>query len=131
MNANQQVDEILQIYWPRKMRRFTTILVSVILLYLVAISTNDIIIWHFQARKQNKMPDKGPLNYISLYLMYIVILTLELQFALAAYNVDSRFSRLNVYLENVLKNEKLSEYFKRDLGVSEYRKQFIDKLILV
>jgi hypothetical protein len=65
----------------------------------------------------NKLNDEGPINYLSLYFMYIIITMMEVQYAIVTYNVGQRFSRLNISLENVLKSSRITNQFRKDLGL--------------
>lgn len=49
--------------------------------------------------------------------MYVVIIMMEVQYAIIAYNVGQRFSRLNTSLEKILKNGGITDRFRQDLGV--------------
>ena len=69
-------------------------------------------------------PDKGPINYLPLYFMYFVITIFEVQYALSTLHIAERFSRLNEFIGRLLKNNKISEYFKRDLGIGAEKKLY-------
>lgn len=70
---------------------------------------------------EKKMDDKGPINYVPLYFMYIVIMMMEVQYAIVTYNVGQRFSRLNKNLENILKSGRITGQFRKDLGLGVHR----------
>jgi len=49
--------------------------------------------------------------------MYIIIIMMEVQYAIVTYNVGQRFSRLNTSLENMLKSSRITNHFRKDLGL--------------
>lgn len=63
--------------------------------------------------------DKGPINYAPLYLMYTVIISTEIQYTVATYNVGRRFVRLNDNLKSLLdaasngSNDNAIGYFRK------------------
>lgn len=60
--------------------------------------------------------DKGPINYAPLYLMYTVIISTEIQYTVATYNVGRRFVRLNDNLKSLLdasSNDNTIDYFRK------------------
>lgn len=67
------------------------------------------------------MNDKGPINYVPLYFMYIIIVMKEVQYAVVTYNVGQRFLRLNKSLENILKSGRITNQFRKDLGLGASR----------
>ncbi|EFN79214.1 hypothetical protein EAI_11414 [Harpegnathos saltator] len=109
-------DERMGIVSPRKTRRYTILLTLSSLSYSILISCLDIYTWS-QVKLDKKMDDKGPINYLPLYCMYIVIVMMEVQYAVATHNVGQRFSRLNKSLENILKNSMITNQFRKDLGL--------------
>ncbi|XP_025162241.1 gustatory receptor for sugar taste 43a [Harpegnathos saltator] len=116
-------DERMGIVSPRKTRRYTILLTLSSLSYSILISCLDIYTWS-QVKLDKKMDDKGPINYLPLYCMYIVIVMMEVQYAVATHNVGQRFSRLNKSLENILKNSMITNQFRKDLGLAgDFRDQ--------
>ncbi|XP_014476530.1 PREDICTED: gustatory receptor for sugar taste 43a-like [Dinoponera quadriceps] len=110
-------DERMGIVSPRKIQRYTILLTLSSLSYSILISCLDIYTWS-QVKLDKKMDDKGPINYLPLYFMYIVIIMMEVQYAIAAYNVGQRFSRLNKSLETILKSSRITNQFRKDLGLA-------------
>ncbi|KAG7212208.1 hypothetical protein KM043_012544 [Ampulex compressa] len=113
-----EVDESLGIVSPKKTRRFTIIITVGILTYLSLTSMLDIYLWDKESKMGKKMSDKGPINYVPMYFMYAVILLMEVQYSIAAFNVGQRFIRLNKSLENMLNNKKITDHFRKDLGLA-------------
>ncbi|KAL0130426.1 hypothetical protein PUN28_002241 [Cardiocondyla obscurior] len=113
-----ECDEKLGIISPRKTRRYTIFLTLFTLLYSIILSCLDVYTWHHEVTMNKKLDDKGPLNYVPLYFMYIVIIMMEIQYAIATYNVCQRFCRLNKNVENILKNGKITNQFRKDLGLA-------------
>ncbi|XP_011686318.1 PREDICTED: gustatory receptor for sugar taste 43a isoform X2 [Wasmannia auropunctata] len=111
-------DEKLGIVSPKKIRRYTILLTLCSLLYSIIISCLDIYTWHYEVKLNKKLNDKGPINYVPLYFMYIVIIMMEVQYAVATYNVYQRFCRLNKNLENILKSGRITDQFRKDLGLA-------------
>ncbi|XP_046470993.1 gustatory receptor for sugar taste 43a isoform X1 [Neodiprion pinetum] len=115
MDRLVEVDEKLTIVSPKKTRRFCIIIMSVTLIYFNALSIIDYYVWDVQAKKVNKIKDKGAINYVPLYFLYVPVLMMEIQIALAAYNLGQRFARLNKCLGNMLKTERFANFFSNDL----------------
>lgn len=107
-------DERMGIVSPRKIRRYTILLTVSSLSYSILISCLDIYTW---GQVKLEKEDKGPLNYLPLYFMYIVIIMMEVQYAIATYNVGQRFLRLNTSLGNILKGSSITNQFRKDLGL--------------
>lgn len=112
-------DERMGIVSPKKIRRYTILLTLSSLSYSILISCLDVYTWS-QVKLDKKMNDKGPLNYLPLYFMYIVIIMMEVQYAVATYNVGQRFVRLNKSLENILKSGRITDQFRKDLGLGAH-----------
>lgn len=72
------------------------------LAYLWLNSSLDFYSWTLKAKDNKMFTDKGPINYAPLYLMYIVIISTEIQYTVSTYNVGQRFVRLNNRLKNLL-----------------------------
>ncbi|XP_011330351.1 gustatory receptor for sugar taste 43a isoform X2 [Ooceraea biroi] len=104
----------------RKTRRHTILLTLSSVFYSITISSLDIYTWHYEVRLSKNLNDKGPINYLPLYFMYIVIMMMEVQYAIAVYNVSQRFLRLNTSLENILKSGRITDQFRKDLGLANY-----------
>jgi len=115
-------DEKLGIVSPKKIRRHTILLTLCSLLYSIVISCLDVYAWTYEVNKKRnkKLNDKGPINYVPLYFMYIVIIMMEVQYAIATYNVCQRFCRLNKSLENILKSGRITDQFRKDLGLGTH-----------
>ncbi|XP_011862327.1 PREDICTED: gustatory receptor for sugar taste 43a [Vollenhovia emeryi] len=117
-------DEKLGIVSPKKIRRYTIFLTLSSLLYSIVLSCLDIYTWNYEVKLNKKLNDKGPINYVPLYFMYIVIMMMEVQYAVATYNVCQRFCRLNKNVENILKSDRITDQFRKDLGLaSDFRDQ--------
>ncbi|XP_032676527.1 gustatory receptor for sugar taste 43a-like isoform X2 [Odontomachus brunneus] len=110
-------DEKMGIVSPRKLRKYTILMTLSSLSYSILISSLDIYTWN-QVKMDKMMNDKGPINYLPLYFMYVVIIMIEVQYAIATYNVGQRFSRLNKSLENILKSSRITNQFRKDLGLA-------------
>ncbi|XP_066601322.1 gustatory receptor for sugar taste 43a-like isoform X2 [Prorops nasuta] len=113
-----QVDEKLGLVTPKRTRRFSIVLTAATLIYLLFISSLDIYVWDRTSKINKKMIDKGPINYCPLYLMYVVIIIMEIQYAVSTYNIGQRFLRLNKSLENILRTGSITDYFRKDLGLA-------------
>ncbi|XP_029179078.1 gustatory receptor for sugar taste 43a-like [Nylanderia fulva] len=113
-----ECDEKIGIFSPKKLQRVTIILTLVSLSFTIFLSCLDIYSWRYQMKLNKKPDDTGPFNYLPLYFMYIVIIMMEVQFALIVYNVGQRFFRINKSLENILKSSKITHQFRKDLGLA-------------
>lgn len=122
-----QCDEKLGIVSPRKLRRYTILLTLCTLSYSIIISCLDVHTWNFEVKLSKKPDNKGPLNYLPLYFMYLIIIMKEVQYAIITHNVGQRFCRLNKCLENILKSSKITDHFRKDLGLGVYFTVIISK----
>ncbi|XP_020277873.1 gustatory receptor for sugar taste 43a-like isoform X2 [Pseudomyrmex gracilis] len=113
-----ECDEKLGIVSPRKLRRYTILLTLCTLSYSIIISCLDVHTWNFEVKLSKKPDNKGPLNYLPLYFMYLIIVMMEVQYAIITHNVGQRFCRLNKCLENILKSSKITDHFRKDLGLA-------------
>ncbi|XP_029179082.1 gustatory receptor for sugar taste 43a-like [Nylanderia fulva] len=114
-----ECDEKMGIVSPKKLQRVTIILTLVSLSYTIILSGLDVYtLWKYEIQQNKKLYDVGPLKHLPLYFMYIVNVMMELQFAIIMYNVGQRFFRLNKSLENILKSSKITNQFKKDLGLA-------------
>ncbi|XP_029178945.1 gustatory receptor for sugar taste 43a-like [Nylanderia fulva] len=113
-----ECDEKMGILSPKKLQRVTIILTFVSLSYTIILSSLDVYVWRHEVKQNKKLDDTGPFNYLPLYFMYIVSVMMELQFAIIVYNVGQRFFRINKSLENILKNSKIANQFRKDLGLA-------------
>lgn len=94
----------------KRLQRISIILISCPLCYLMVISVLDFKAWKLSdSRKPQLLPDKGQINYLPLYFMYIIITMFESQYALITFNVGERFSRLNRFSRKILKCNKILE----------------------
>ncbi|KAI4496153.1 hypothetical protein M0802_008020 [Mischocyttarus mexicanus] len=118
LNNLAEVDEMLGIVAPKKTRRYTIILVTCAITYIIIISGLDTYWWSRDSKTNKKMKDKGAINYLPLYIMYMIIITLEIQYSLITYNVYQRFVRLNKCLEGIVKSGKVTDHFRKDLGLA-------------
>lgn len=116
-SSASKCDEKLGIVSPKKIRRYTIFLTLCSLLYSIILSCLDIYTWNYEVKLNKKLNDKGPINYVPLYFMYIVIIMMEVQYAVVTYNVCERFCRLNKNVENILKSNRITNQFKKDLGL--------------
>jgi len=110
-------DDKLGIVSPKKTRRHTIFLSLSSLFCCILISCLDIYAWHYEAKLNKELSNESPINYLSLYFMYIIIIMMEVQYAIVTYNVGQRFSRLNTSLENMLKSSRITNHFRKDLGL--------------
>ncbi|XP_024880096.1 gustatory receptor for sugar taste 43a-like [Temnothorax curvispinosus] len=113
-------DEKLGIVSSKKIRRYTILLTLCSLLYSIVLSCLDIYTWNYEVKLNKKLNDKGPINYVPLYFMYIVIIMMEVQYAVATYNVCQRFCKLNKNVENILKSGRITDQFRKDLGLGAH-----------
>ncbi|XP_072744220.1 gustatory receptor for sugar taste 43a-like isoform X2 [Anoplolepis gracilipes] len=111
-------DERLGILSPKKLQRCTILLTLCSLSYCISLSCLDVYTWNYKVRLNKKLDVNGPLNFLPLYFMYIVIIMIEIQYAIIVYNVSQRFSRVNKSLENILKSGKITNHFRKDLGLA-------------
>ncbi|XP_047352202.1 gustatory receptor for sugar taste 43a-like isoform X1 [Vespa velutina] len=118
LNKLAEIDETLGIVEPKKTRRYTIVLFGCAFTYLFIITSLDMCWWDHYSKANKKMSDKGPFNYTPLYIMYMIIIILEIQYSLITYNVCQRFVRLNKCLEGILKTGKVTDHFRKDLGLA-------------
>ncbi|KAK2585409.1 hypothetical protein KPH14_010080 [Odynerus spinipes] len=118
LNKLAEVDEMMGIVALKKTRRYTIALTACTLPYLLITSSLDMYWWDCDSKANRKMDDKGPINFFPIYIMYTIIIILEIQYSLVTYNVGQRFVRLNKCLENILKNGKMTDHFRKDLGLA-------------
>ncbi|XP_011265175.3 gustatory receptor for sugar taste 43a [Camponotus floridanus] len=117
-------DEKLGILSPKKLQRHTILLTFCSLSYCISLSCLDVYSWNYKVKLDKRPDSKGPLNYLPLYFMYITIIMMEVQYAIIVYNVGQRFSRINKTLENILKSRKITNQFRKDLGLAgDFRDQ--------
>ncbi|XP_048506410.1 gustatory receptor for sugar taste 43a-like isoform X2 [Athalia rosae] len=120
MDRLVEVDEKLGIVALKKTRRFCIVILSGTLIYFNALSIIDYLIWVNQTKKNVKLKDKGAINYVPLYFLYVSVMLMEVQIALAAYSLEQRFARLNKSLENLMKTEKLPNLFPSELSAGDF-----------
>ncbi|XP_043500806.1 gustatory receptor for sugar taste 43a-like [Polistes fuscatus] len=118
LNNLAEIDEMLGIIAPKKTRRYTIILVTCALTYITIISGLDTYWWNRDSKTNKKMKNKGAVNYMPLYIMYMIIVVLEVQYSIITYNVGQRFVRLNKCLEGIVKSGKVTDHFRKDLGLA-------------
>ncbi|RLZ02182.1 Gustatory receptor 3 [Cephus cinctus] len=121
INNLVKVDEKLSIVSPKKTRRYAIFLITISLVYLISISSLDLYSWSTRVKISNQKSDKGPMNYIPIYFLYVIVIMIEAQYTLLTYNIGERFGRLNQTLKNVLKTEKITESFKKDFALGDFR----------
>ncbi|XP_076652990.1 gustatory receptor for sugar taste 43a [Halictus rubicundus] len=102
INKLVEVDERQGRTDARKNRLYTIYLAVCSLTYLWFSSIVDFCAWTRQTNAAKQLPDKGPINYAPLYFMYTVIISTELQYSVATYNLSQRFVKLNGNLKNLL-----------------------------
>ncbi|XP_025261972.1 gustatory receptor for sugar taste 43a [Camponotus floridanus] len=117
-------DEKLGILSPKKLQRYTILLTICSLSYCIIVSYLDVRSWNYKVQLNKKLDNTGPFNYLPLYFMYITIIMMEVQYSIIVYNVSQRFFRINKTLENILKSSKITNQFRKDLGLAgEFRDQ--------
>ncbi|XP_025263741.1 gustatory receptor for sugar taste 43a [Camponotus floridanus] len=117
-------DEKLGILSPKKLRWHTILLTFCSLSYCIIVSCLDVCSWNYRLKLNKKLDNKGPFNYLPLYFMYITIIMMEIQYAIIVYNVGQRFFRINKTLENILNSSKITNQFRKDLGLAgDFRDQ--------
>ncbi|KAF3429918.1 hypothetical protein E2986_13202 [Frieseomelitta varia] len=135
MNKLIEVDGKIGVTSPKRARRFTICLTICSLTYLWFNSIIDFYTWN--RKTENKMiTDKGPINYAPLYLMYTVIISTEIQYTVATYNVGRRFVRLNDNLKSLLdasnsSNDNAIGYFRKFSETESKSCNGISDLIMV
>ncbi|EFN69927.1 Putative gustatory receptor 28b [Camponotus floridanus] len=110
-------DEKLGIISQKKLRWHTILLTFCSLSYCIIVSCLDVCSWNYRLKLNKKLDNKGPFNYLPLYFMYITIIMMEIQYAIIVYNVGQRFFRINKTLENILNSSKITNQFRKDLGL--------------
>ncbi|KAJ8668067.1 hypothetical protein QAD02_009730, partial [Eretmocerus hayati] len=117
LNKIVEVDEKLNTPTSKNLRHVSIIVISSSLIYVIVLSILDFISWTLATEtKDNKnFGDKGPINYVPISFMYIVIITFELQYALVLFNVGERFLKLNKTIENLTRTNLVIKYFRQDL----------------
>ncbi|XP_033223109.1 gustatory receptor for sugar taste 43a-like [Belonocnema kinseyi] len=126
MHKLTEIDEMIGIVTIKKLQRKAIILITCTLGFITVLSICDYFTWLHSNKKKNLTPrvDRGPLNYTPIYFMYFVITVFDIQYALASFHIGERFARMNQIIERFLKSYKISDYFKRDLGlVGEFKHQ--------
>ncbi|XP_050492519.1 gustatory receptor for sugar taste 43a-like isoform X3 [Bombus huntii] len=101
INKLIEVDKKIGVSSTKKARRFTICLTICSLVYLWFNSSLDFYSWSRKAKSQT-FADKGPINYAPLYVMYTVIISAEIQYSVATYNIGQRLVRLNSSLKSML-----------------------------
>ncbi|XP_076220699.1 gustatory receptor for sugar taste 43a [Nomia melanderi] len=97
-----EVDEKFGVHSMKNSRMFTICITVCSLAYLWLNSGLDFYAWTRKTNLTKTMDDKGPINYAPLYFMYTVIISTELQYTVATYNVSQRFVKLNNSLKSLL-----------------------------
>ncbi|XP_072744479.1 gustatory receptor for sugar taste 43a-like [Anoplolepis gracilipes] len=111
-------DEKLGIFSPKKLKWCTILLTLCTLSYSIILSCLDEYAWDYKVKQNKKLDIKDTLNYFPVYVMYIVIIMMEVQYSMIVYNVGQRFSRINKSIENIIKSGKITNQFRRDLGLA-------------
>ncbi|XP_033360819.1 gustatory receptor for sugar taste 43a-like isoform X1 [Bombus vosnesenskii] len=120
INKLIEVDKKIGVSSTKKARRFTICLTICSLVYLWFNSSLDFYSWSRKAKSQT-FADKGPINYAPLYVMYTVIISAEIQYSVATYNIGQRLVRLNSSLKSMLdtnntnnsNNDDAIDYFRK------------------
>ncbi|XP_060829887.1 gustatory receptor for sugar taste 43a-like isoform X1 [Bombus pascuorum] len=117
INKLIEVDRKIGVSSAKKARRFTICLTICSLVYLWFNSILDFYSWS-RKTKNETITDKGPINYAPLYVMYTVIISAEIQYSVATYNIGQRFVRLNSSLKSMLdannsNNDDAIGYFRK------------------
>ncbi|XP_025263750.1 gustatory receptor for sugar taste 43a isoform X2 [Camponotus floridanus] len=117
-------DKKLGILSPKKLRRHTILLTFCSLSYFIILSCLDVYSWNYRLKLNKKLDNKALFNYLPLLFMYIIFIMMEDQYAIIVYNVGQRFFRINKTLENILKSSKITNQFRKDLGLAgDFRNQ--------
>ncbi|XP_025263752.1 gustatory receptor for sugar taste 43a-like isoform X2 [Camponotus floridanus] len=117
-------DEKLGILSPKKLRRHTILLTFCSLSCCIIVLCLDFYMWNYKVKLNKKLDNKGPFNYLPLLFMYVIFIMMEDQYAIIVYNVGQRFFRINKTLENILKSSKITNQFRKDLGLAgDFRDQ--------
>lgn len=95
-------------------------MITVSFIYLIVISILDFICWTISSdsKATQGKSEKGPINYSSLYFMYIVIITFKMQYALVLFNVGERFLKINKTIENLTRTNSIIEHIRKDMGLA-------------
>ncbi|XP_050597291.1 gustatory receptor for sugar taste 43a-like [Bombus affinis] len=117
INKLIEVDRKIGVSSAKKARRFTICLTICSLVLLWFNSCLDFYSWS-RKTKNETLTDKGPINYAPLYVMYTVIISTEIQYSVATYNIGQRFVRLNSSLKSMLdtnnsNNDDAIGYFRK------------------
>ncbi|XP_053997934.1 gustatory receptor for sugar taste 43a-like [Hylaeus anthracinus] len=116
INKLIEVDEKVDESSTKKSRRFTIYLTVCSLTYLWFNSILDFYSWHRKTKGMTDLktiPDKGPINYMPLYLMYTVIILTEIQYTVSTYNVELRFISLNNSIKKLFEGGSAADYLKK------------------
>ncbi|CAK9815994.1 Gustatory receptor for sugar taste 43a [Anthophora plagiata] len=120
INKLIEVDEKIGLSSSKKTRRFTIASMTCSLVYLWSASILDFYTWSRKTKTSVIMPDKGPINYTPLYFMYTVIITTELQYTIATYNIGQRFVCLNNNLLSLFNSGNDNHNDNGDIAVIGY-----------
>ncbi|EFN61344.1 Putative gustatory receptor 43a [Camponotus floridanus] len=117
-------DKKLGILSPKKLRRHTILLTFCSLSYFIILSCLDVYSWNYRLKLNKKLDNKALFNYLPLLFMYVIFIMMEDQYAIIVYNVGQRFFRINKTLENILNSSKITNQFRKDLGLAgDFRNQ--------
>ncbi|XP_015437464.1 PREDICTED: gustatory receptor for sugar taste 43a-like [Dufourea novaeangliae] len=108
VNKLIEVDEKIGVTNVKNTRWFTTCSTVCSLTYLWTNSILDFYTWTRKMRIDKTMSGKGPINFASLYFMYTVIISTEIQYTVCTYNVGQRLVRLNDCLRNLFNSHTVS-----------------------
>ncbi|XP_072744582.1 gustatory receptor for sugar taste 43a-like [Anoplolepis gracilipes] len=111
-------DEKLGIFSPKKLQWCTILLTLCTLFYSIILSCLDEYAWDYKVKQNKKLDIKDTLNYFPVYVMYIVIIMMEVQYTMIVYNVGQRFSRVNKSIENIIKSGKITNQFREDIKIA-------------
>ncbi|CAO1442328.1 unnamed protein product [Diamesa tonsa] len=123
----QDADHILDIYAtsnPKQEKIKSFALMIFVGLALILVTGLDNFAWIRNAQKVEDESDENVLGYIPFYILYYMMLTLQLVFAQTALGLGRRYSRLNNGLKNVLKTVQFYLYFvyfdsQRELNINK------------
>ena len=122
-------DEKLGIVSPKKIR-YTILLTLCSLLYSIIISCLDIYIWNYGDETKQET-ERQRSNQLRSPVLHVVVIMMEVQYAVVVYNVSQRFFRLNKNLENIFNSGKITDQFKKDFGLGAHYSLFYDYLFKI
>ncbi|XP_058795443.1 gustatory receptor for sugar taste 43a-like [Phymastichus coffea] len=117
------IDQKLDVVTSSNLRKLSVTVISCNIAYLIITSSLDIFSRSISATDESGevSGDKGPINYIPIYFMYLVIVTFEVQYAVVLFNIGERFLKLNQVVEHLsVKNNVVIKFLRNDTSLGNY-----------